>query len=365
MTQVTIVGGGIVGTTIAYELSHYSDFEITLVERDYPASASTGAALGLLIGVSSHKTKGQAWALRDAGLRRYPTLLSELTAQTGETIPTVQGLLHLCFDAEEMTQWEQLGKIRHSQGWNLEIWDPKQLHQVCPYLDTSQIVGAIYSPDDFQVNPKALTNVLVTAGKQNGVTYYWGAKITGVSTRYHDAKQRCHIVYSNQGSWETDYLIVAAGLGSFPLTQHLQQPVSLNPVLGQAMRVRLEHNLSSNQPVITGEDVHLIPLGNGEYWIGATVEFPDEQGNVEAQQELLHQVKDSAIAYCPALADAEVLETWSGKRPRPEGQAAPVIEYLQGYENVIVATGHYRNGILLAPGTAQKVIQMIAESQPG
>ncbi len=363
MTQVTIVGGGIVGATIAYELSQSSGLDITLMERDYPASASTGAALGLLIGVSSQKTKGRAWELREASLRRYPTLLSELRAQTGQTIPQVQGLLNLCFTSEEMTTWQELSEIRHSQGWNLEIWDSGKLSQLCPYLNSNQITGAVYSPDDFQLNPTALTNALITAGKQNGVNYTYGTKVTGVSTRYQQGGQHCHVIYTNQGSWATDYLIVAAGLGSFPLTRHLKQPLPLRPVLGQAMRVRLEKALTNSdfQPVITGDDVHLIPLGNGEYWIGATVEFPDDQGNVEPEQDLLYQVRDSAIAYCPALADAEILETWSGKRPRPDEQAAPVIEYLQGYDNVIIATGHYRNGVLLAPATAQKVKEMLQQ----
>jgi len=361
MKRVVIIGGGIVGATIAYELSQESQFSITLMDREAPAQASTGAALGLLLGIISQKTKGRAWQLRDTSMRRYPQLLAEITQKTGETIPQVPGLLELCFSQQEKEQGEELAKLRHAQGWELQVWDAVQLQTNCPYLDTTNLTGAIYSPQDFQVNPKALTNTLIKASQQNGVHCYWGVEATDASVSPNGDSQHCYRVHTNQGDWESDYLVIAAGLGTFPLTRHLQQPVALYPVLGQAMRVRLNSDLTANgiQTVITGDDIHVIPLGNREYWVGATVEFPDEQGNVEAEKHLLDTVWEKAKAFFPALAQAEILETWSGKRPRPEGQAAPVIEYLQGYNNVILATGHYRNGVLLAPATAEWVKGLI------
>ncbi len=69
-----------------------------------------------------------------------------------------------------------------------------------------------------------------------------------------------------------------------------------------------------------------------------------------------------AIALCPALAEASIVRTWSGLRPRPEGRPAPIIDRLPGFSNVLLATGHYRNGVLLAPATAQMIRQMILSS---
>jgi len=105
----------------------------------------------------------------------------------------------------------------------------------------------------------------------------------------------------------------------------------------------------------------LVPLGNGEYWVGATVEFPAETvGNAMAPlPDQLEQMWTGAIGFCPALANAEIHQSWSGLRPRPQGQPAPIIGPLDGYENVLLATGHYRNGVLLAPATAQLVRDMI------
>ena len=79
-----------------------------------------------------------------------------------------------------------------------------------------------------------------------------------------------------------------------------------------------------------------------------------------AAPEKLEVVMKQAIAFCPALAEATIIKTWSGLRPRPEGRPAPIIGHLQGFSNVLLATGHYRNGVLLAPATAQAIRQIIA-----
>ena len=353
MKRVLIIGGGVVGATIAYELSQESQFEITVIDQSAPAQAGTGAALGILMGIISQKTKGRAWQLREASMRRYPTLLEELEAQTHDRVPQVQGLINLCFSEAEMEKWQDLATLRHQQGWNLELWEVQQLQTACPDINTDNFVGAVYSPQDLQVQPQPLTQTLLKAAQQNGVHCQWGIEATGVSVRQGELRGESYLIQTNQGNYETDILIVAAGLGSFPLTRQLQKPITLRPVLGQAMRVRLPQSLQL-PAVVTGDDVHLIPLGEQEYWVGATVEFPDQPVTTP-----IEAVWEKAVQFCPALAEAETLSSWSGKRPRPEGQAAPVIENLDGYENVIVATGHYRNGVLLAPATAEQVKGMI------
>lgn len=142
--------------------------------------------------------------------------------------------------------------------------------------------------------------------------------------------------------------------------------------------------------MITGNDIHIVPLpvaplpvaplsrplvpaeSGYDYGVGATVEFPGSLGEpsrehdalsrletVVASPERLQKLWAGAIALCPDLAAAETIATWSGLRPRPVGRSAPVIDRLPGYGNVWLATGHYRNGILLAPATAQAVVQAI------
>ncbi|NER22141.1 MAG: FAD-binding oxidoreductase [Symploca sp. SIO1C2] len=371
MGQVVIIGCGVIGAAIAYELSLVTGLQVTVLDCQSPAQGATSAALGVMMGVISKKVKGRAWRLRQATIQRYETLIPELEAITGRQIPFNRtGILMLCLAGEDLASWEKLVTTRQSQGWQLEIWDTAQLQSRCPQLDCQGIAAAVYSPQDRQVEPTALTQALVAAAKSNGVTFKFGVTVEeaeSISDPSSNSRTCCQI-HTDAGKLEVDWLVIAAGLGSTQLTNWFPapdtantSPLILKPVLGQALQVKLNHPLghSDFQPVIAGNDLNIVPVGEREYWVGATVEFPDEQGEVVAEAALLEQVRHEAITFCPALADATIVRTWSGKRPRPEGRPAPVIEPLPGYSNVLLATGHYRNGILLAPVTAQMIREAI------
>ncbi|MFQ3615517.1 MAG: FAD-dependent oxidoreductase [Cyanobacteriota bacterium] len=366
--RVVIVGCGVVGAAIAYELSQLPGLAIAVVDRQPPARASTGAALGVLMGVISQKTKGRAWNLRQTSLRLYQQWLPELEALTEQPVPVNrQGVLLLSFE-EDLSKWEALSSIRQQQGWPLEIWTPTQVGDRCPQVSLNSITAGIYSPQDCQINPTALTHALVSGAAKRGVQFDFSSPVE--SLEFADATQhRCVGVRTAQGDRHAaDWVVIASGLGTTPLLNSLQIPkLEICPVLGQAMRVKLDKPMGDRtfQPVITGNDIHIVPLGQGEYWIGATVEFPesdfsttDSLSKLEAiapHPAALEMVWEGAIALCPKLSQAKVLHTWSGLRPRPANRPAPVLERLSACPNLILATGHYRNGVLLAPATAEWV----------
>ena len=364
MSKIVIIGCGVVGAAIAYELSLISGLEITVIEKNTPASGSTGAALGVLMGAISQKKKGRAWRFRATSLRRYETLIDELQAKTRLDIPVNrQGIFKLLFASEDLTKWHRLREFRASEGWQLEIGDRSYVRQYCPYLISDKIVGAVYSPQDRQIHPVKLTQALVAAATANGVKFHFKVAAKNFIVQ-HDELRSCKQLETTIGKIEVEQLIISAGLGSTSLSRSLHQAIPIRPVLGQAIKLKLDRPLgnSSFQPVITGNDIHLVPLDNREYWLGATVEFPTETGESVADAELLEQVRQGAIAFCPEIERAAILETWSGKRPRPEGISAPIIEYLTGYSNVLLATAHYRNGVLLAPATALEVVDLLLKS---
>jgi glycine/D-amino acid oxidase-like deaminating enzyme len=381
--NVVIIGCGVVGAAIAYELSQVKGLNITVFEQKQPAQGSTSAALGVLMGIISHKTKGNAWRMRQSSIQRYTTLIPELERITGRKIPcNRQGIVMLLSEnlerplesgVEVLSEWEQLREIRQSQGWQLQVWDQEQLQKYCPQVSHPQIIGAVYSPQDLQLNATALTLALVDAAQRNGVNFKFGVSVTGTETPppapqapLHIKKalgeaHKCNFIETTEGKVNADWFILSAGLGSTALTAKLHQMVNIRPVLGQALYLSLGRALGNPefQPVITGNDVHIVPMGNGDYWVGATVEFPNDEDIVSPNQELLDTVRQQAIAFTPDLAAAKVLRTWSGLRPRPEGRPAPVIDKLPGFSNVLLATGHYRNGVLLAPATATAIREMI------
>jgi glycine/D-amino acid oxidase-like deaminating enzyme len=300
------------------------------------------------MGIISQKTKGRAWQLRQQGIQYYHRLLPHLQALTGLKIAhNSQGIFKLLTAADNLLQWQTLAHQRSAQGWPLELWAADAIHQQLPYLHPHSYTSAVYSPADWQIHPAQLTTALVAAAQSQGSKFRWQTTVLQI-----DRQQ----LITTAGPIDTDWTIVAAGLGSTALTASLQQTIELMPVLGQAIHCRLSSPLApgSFQPVVTCDDVHLVPLGHSEYWVGATLEFPTGAA-VCAQAAPLDALWAKAIAYCPALAPAEIVRTWSGLRPRPVGRPAPVILCLPGQERVLVATGHYRNGVLLAPATAAAI----------
>lgn len=316
--------------------------------------------------VISHKVKGRNWRLRERSLKRYQTLIPELESLTGRTIQhNAQGILSLCFAAEDLPRWRSLQEIRQRQGYALEVWEPEMVGDRCPHLSTAGVAAGVYSPHDFQVNPTDLTLALVAGAQANGAEFHFGEPVVGFDGAVAAPlleDRRCMSVHTPNQSLATDAIVISAGLGTLPLTQTLHQPTPIGPVLGQALRIHLDQPLGDRdfQPVVNGHDIHLVPLGDGDYWVGATVEFPPETAFGEAlamrpEADQLDDVLAGAVAYCPAIAAGKITQRWSGLRPRPQGQAAPVIQPLTGYSNIWLATGHYRNGVLLAPATALAV----------
>ncbi|MCU0544533.1 MAG: FAD-binding oxidoreductase [Oscillatoriaceae cyanobacterium Prado104] len=385
MVRIAVIGCGIIGASIAFELSRFPELKVTVFDKQQPAQSCTGAALGVLMGIISSKIKGRNWYLRERSLRDYETLIPELESITGRKIPfNKQGILMLFSEGEDLSKWENLAAVRKSQGWQLEMWDVKRAGDRCPYLYLNDnIIAAVYSPQDRQIDPTALTLALVDAAGKNGVDFEFGAAVNilhegtaeaqgtqsvGAVPPCPPAKQVSQLtglcrVETSSGSWDFDRLIVAAGLDSGGLTASLNRSIDIRPVLGQAVHLRLPNPLGNADfaPVITCDDVHIVPLGNRECWVGATVEFPENNGEIVPDGDLLCEVMARAIALCPALAEAEIVKQWSGLRPRPEGRPAPIIDRLSGNSNVLVASGHYRNGVLLAPATARSIREMILQ----
>lgn len=385
--KIIIVGCGVVGALAAYELSRQFAAEIVVLDQQQPAQGSTGAALGVLMGIISSRVKGRTWRLREASVRRYQSLIVEL-AEQGYSVPfNHQGIVSLCFDEGKLPRWETLREKRQAQGWALEIWSPEEVKARCPQIDLENgfkekgsdkgskkgserdsntvrsVKAAIYSPSDGQVHPIDLTHALVKAAKARGVSFHWDTEVMQLVMN----QQHCVGVQTPRGEFEADWVVLTAGLGSAALSQVVDEPLALMPVLGQAMEIELPHVLghAEFQPVINGDDIQCVPLGEGRYWLGATVEFPPEtwDGDIDslvAEAAGLANLRRGAEGFVSAIAQAKVLKTWSGLRPRPVGQPAPVIKPLGKTDNVTLATGHYRNGVLLAPATAQQICQWMS-----
>ncbi|MEM9770475.1 MAG: FAD-dependent oxidoreductase, partial [Cyanobacteria bacterium P01_D01_bin.73] len=340
------------------------------------------------MGVISRKLKGRAWEMRRTSIQRYETLIPELEAATGVRIlHNRHGLLRICFENEPMDRWEELVNQRHRQGFRIQIMGRDTLMRTYPQLRITnrsrlrragsqislakdegaspsrvhKITGAVYSPQDLQVNPISLSMALIDAAVQQGAVFHWGWRTTGLVRRELGDRRRVCGVETTRDRIDCDGVIITAGLGSSKLAEYLDYDLPQRPVLGQAVHLKLPKSLSMTEPVIIGRDTNIIPLDKGHYWVGATVEFSDGEQWPECGETNLNQMLQGVFDLCPRLRDADILRTWSGMRPRPQNRPAPVIEALKDYDNAILATAHYRNGVLLAPATAELVYRMVQE----
>ncbi len=345
--EVLVVGSGVVGATIAYYLAK-GGLEVTLVDQSSPAQGSTGAALGLLYGVLSQKLTGLALDLRLRSLHAYDQLIGELTYE----IPyNRQGILKLAYCEAETEAWDQLIQVRAAQGWPLIRLSPPEVSW--SGINPTDLVAALYSPRDRQVDPRALTLALGARIRHLGGQIHLGTRVEMLQERPGG-----WVVHTSEGVIRADWVVVSAGLGSATLTP----AVNLTPVLGQALE--LAWPCPPGQPVITHNDVHLVPLGEQGYWVGATVEFPGEDAFPEPDPAALQKLREQSEKFYPGLSQAPVRRAWWGLRPRPVGEPAPVVRAVG--DRLILATGHYRNGVLLAPVTAELVQALVlGDKTPG
>ncbi|MGD1902898.1 MAG: NAD(P)/FAD-dependent oxidoreductase [Geitlerinemataceae cyanobacterium] len=371
MTRIAIAGCGIIGAILAYELSRTRPGnEILVLDRQPPARGSTGAALGLTIGaLSLKKPKSRAWRLRRDSLKRYASLVPELIDRTGLAIPcNPNGILKLCTTWKPtLEKWETLSEWRRADGFRLEVLEPELAANRFPTVNCDRAVAAIHSIDDFQVEPVALAQAAIAAAKSRGVTFDFDARITGSAIEGDRVTQiRVARASGVEAALSVEALFVTAGAGSAAIAAHLsdtRDELKISNVLGQALHVQPRSPLDPALPVVTCNDVHIVPRCDGTLWVGATVEYPADAEPLRdpvPDPDGLDRLLAAATAFFPDCDDAATLSSWQGMRPRPVGQSAPVIQPVAGLSNALLATAHYRNGVLLAPATAQLAINWLA-----
>lgn len=347
---VIVVGAGLVGLSCAWWLQRRGH-RVLLVESAQGEGGSA-AALGLLMAQVFHRSSGRAWRLRQQSLALWTAWRQEL-ADRGRPIAWREGLLVLAADSAEAERLQRLQAERAQQGLPLEWWEPERLEQLSP-PPPGPALGALHSPRDGQLDPTQAMEAFHSDATASGLT----SRIDTVA-----AVERAR----GSGGWqavlasglrlEAEWLVLCAGTGSAALLEPAAavdgQPPLLEPVLGQALELELPTALAAggwNWPgALVWQGVNLVPRpdlpGGRRFWLGATLE-PGRQGDPRALEEL-RTLGGQAPAW---LRESGERRRWQGLRARPAGRPAPWLEPVA--PGLLVATGHYRNGVLLAPATA-------------
>ena len=237
-------------------------------------------------------------------------------------------------------------------GMQAEWVEGHELHTIEPTL-SRRVLGAVYSPEEKHVNPGLMTRGLAQAAEAGGAEIREKSMLTG----FLGSGPRLYGVRTNAGEIaDVDAIVIAAGPWTGDLTRRLGVYVPTPPMRGQMLAYRS----TDVRHAIWGENGYLVPKADGTVFAGATVE--DVGFRKKTTARALAGLRNMASALVPALRGAEVASAWAGLRPgSPDG--LPIIGLLPRRENVYVATGHFRSGILLAPITGKLVSQMVLEGR--
>ncbi len=352
MADVVIVGGGIIGCASAYYLSK-AGASVTLLERDEVAGAASGAAAGILVPPSEAIPSGAFGDLCRAGVDAYPSLVEALRDETGIDVQYLAPGILLPAGTERRAQ-----VLRAVAGWqqglglNLEWVEGSPLRLLEPALAES-VLGAAYSPQGHHVNPGLLTQALAQAAAGSGAVLKQGTAVVGF---LRQGSRVAAVRASDGDTIAAEHVVLAAGPWTRRVARTLGVDVPTRPVRGQMLAYRS----TAVRHIIWGEDGYLVPKPGGFLFAGATVE--DVGFRPRTTHRGLAQVRRMGTATAPALRYPEVASDWAGLRPgSPDGR--PIIGRVPGKDNVLVATGHYRNGILLGPITGRLIAQLVTEGK--
>ncbi len=355
-----VIGAGVVGLATAWLLQsqgHRVMLVDPAVARPQPPEAGSSAALGLLMARIYRRSSGRGWRLRQRSLELWRSWRQQLEA-AGQRLPWRPGLLQLAPDAAAFAAQTRLAAERARRGLTLQPLPAEALAALAPSLP-SGAVGGLFSPEDGQLDPLPAMAALRADALERGLELVADA---ATAIERQAGAERWRIALAGGGWLEAPWLVMSAGLACPELLDPLGHRHPQVPVLGQALELQLP--AGTPDPCqwpgsISWGGVNLVPRPGGRLWLGATLEPPaGEPFAAQASAAELASLRDLAGTAPDWLRQATVLRHWQGLRARPQGAPAPLLEQLE--PGLLLASGHYRNGVLLAPATAEWVAERIA-----
>lgn len=351
--DVAIVGGGIVGCALAYRLSK-EKLSVTVVERGEVGREASWAAGGILTPVHLAEYPTPLASLCAASMKLYPRLVEEirpLSASDPEFRTT--GLLLLVTDDEGEKAARTLEAWKRERGHPVERLSREGALAREPGL-TPRLREALYLPDIAQVRNHRMTAALGDAARRNGVEFRTDSPVTG----FLRVPGRVNGVKTPRGDVYAGVTVLAAGAWSAQVLRPLGLDLKVKPVKGQILLA--EGGGGFCRHVILEGDAYLVPRADGKVLIGSTLE--DAGFDKAVTLDAVHWLSGRAAAMMPGAARLPLLHSWAGLRPATPDR----LPYLgrSAMEGLLVATGHFRNGILLAPVTAELVADLILGRPP-
>ncbi|KAB7672130.1 glycine oxidase ThiO [Bacillus sp. B1-b2] len=346
--EVAIIGGGIIGCSIAYYLAK-EKMNVALFEGNQIGSKSTSAAGGMLGAHSECDDDLEVfYPFARSSQFAYSHLKEELNYLSGFDMGFRKGgILKLAYN-----ELERNGLRAILSQPTVKWLDKDSVREMEPNVSTN-LLGAVYIEEDINVMPLAVCQAFAKSAQILGASLFEFSPVQDIRK-----KDNSFFIQTATGSVEAKYVVVANGVWSTHFFKQLGLDQQLTPVKGECLSVIDEK--ATLKHTIFHDHCYIVPRNNGTVVIGATMIENDwnEKVSLSGMEKLIVKAK----TMLPTVADMKMESFWAGLRPQTFDQK-PFIGHHPEEEGILFATGHYRNGILLAPATGQMIRDLILKRQ--
>jgi glycine oxidase len=360
VSDVLVVGGGIIGLVTAWRAAQRG-FATAVVDPE-PGGGAALVAAGMLAAVTElHYGEQTLLGLNLASARRYPAFAAELTEATGQDLGYRRcGTLAVALDADDRAHLRELHALQQQSGLESEWLSGRECRRLEPMLAPG-VRGGLRVDGDHQIDPRRLAKALLTACERAGVVFHraWAERLSVTGDR------ATGVVVADGTELVAEQVVLAAGSLSGRLAgvpDAVLPPV--RPVKGQVLRLTVPERYApflnrTVRAVVRGSHVYLVPRENGELVVGATSEELGWDTTVTAGG--VYELLRDAHELIPGITELPLTETRAGLRPGSPDNA-PLLGPTE-LAGLLLATGHYRNGVLLTPVTGDAMAHVLSTGE--
>jgi glycine oxidase len=349
--DILIIGGGIIGLSLAHKLATASQ-SVLLLDRQQPGQEASWAAAGMLSPDPESPEDEALLPLAKKSVSLYPDFIAAIENASGlSTNYRRDGALELFFGRTAESDRDRTIAAHRKYSLASQSVSAGDARAIEPSLTKSDF-SAVWLSDECSVSPRALTAAVLKAAESSGAEIRANIEVRNLRIE----NSHCTGAESASEKFSAKHVILAAGAFSSQINPSAIAPT--RPARGQMLALRPERPVPNR--VLRSHNGYVVPRGNGLVVAGSTIENAGFEKRVTAAG--ISSILSAAIALVPELATAAIEETWSGLRPDTPDHL-PIIG-LSEFEGLWLATGHYRNGIMLAPATAKILSDWILQGNP-
>jgi len=349
--EAAIAGGGVIGGAIALELAR-AGLRVAVFDRQQAGQEASWAGAGILSPAPENPGMVAMVPLGKASLALYPEFVGWVEEISGKSTGfRPKGTLEALFSHDTKAELSTIIALHHGLGLKAEPLRAEDARELEPAL-SEEVEAAVLRPEEGSVDNRALTTAILKAAERSGAEIFSG---DGAKAIWREGNRCAGLLLQNE-KVEAKWTIIAAGCFSATI-EGIAPYVPVRPAKGQMAALRADD--LKMERVLWSERIYLVPRNDGRILAGATIEYAGFDKRTTAGG--IGKILSGAIDLAPGLANARLEETWAGLRPDSPDHL-PILGPTN-VDGLLIATGHFRSGILLAPVTARLVREWITEQR--